>query len=936
MLFIAAFFWQVTLQQRIISPADLMYNSYPWKASAPDGFSPENPYQTDDADILYPRRYALYNGTGDSWWQDDYITSDRNTFLVDALGMQFYPPAYVYEALPFEVANTAYHLIIILVAGLAMYLLLWQFKYPWLACVLGAVIYSFNGHFIVWLGHSHLPASLGVVPLMLFGFERFREVRNPAYLLIPAACIAIEIYLGYVPAWIVTGAVLVLYGATRLAPSVYARRFREAATDTAGYVAAGLVGMLLAAYSLIPSVSSAAGSSYQTGRAVGLGDLPLETAWTNLFPDYWGTENFWFGPFGNPPEALGYIGITIAPLTIAGLWHLRRNWLGWFSLALIVFAAGQVYGIPPLKELAHLPGIKQVTAGRWLFVINLAVALVAPAGLAALLDSRTSARERRQLAAVTAGVATVALMAVAVLYIDRGQGQSFRWITEGHGVVTAPWTMIGTPFHRQLAFIVLGAATVVVACLRPLLARQAAAFLLALTFLDLFAFGSGYNATVDKDDLYPTTPLIEFLQEQGGFFRIAPIASDGRDHVMPGNTPNVYGLNTIIGYDHYRNEAYLDYLDPMMSDDDTGRAIAFGYVRVAPNRGEVNRNLLSLLGVKYIVTTPSGLWTSVSEFLPAETPYTAYGDVTQTFQFGVPPETDAVEFFVSNGGWLPPGTEATIRVLEAPQGHEISSASFDAGSMPDGSWQRVELPFGYAGAPTIVIEAPTATKERPLIIWGAPQSPNPVNRLIVDGSPVDGTLTHRALRSPGDWAKEVYDGPDGMVYEVTAARPLAWGVGASEVVPTRDDALIRITDAGFDPAQSVVFAEDDVPTAEATTAEGTFEAEVTDNDGDSLAVSTNFSAGGWLLLSERYDDGWQVKIDGKGAKVLRGDNDLQVIAVPAGEHEVMMQFRPDEYVWGQRISIATVVVLVLGGALYATYQRQRAKVSAQTDGRRRS
>ncbi len=928
---IAAFFWQSTLQGQVISSADLMYSHYPWKAYAPDGFSPENPYQTDDAEIFYPRRYALYNDTGDAWWQNDYIASDRNSFFVDSLGLQFYPPAYVYEALPFDLANTVYTLTLLLAAGLAMYLLLWQLKFPWLARMLGAILYMFNGHFIVWLGHTYLPASLGVVPLMLFGFERFRETRQPGWLLIPAASIAIEVYLGYVPAWLVTGVILIAYGAVRLAPTLFARRLREAAAETAVYVAAGAVGLLLAAYSLLPSFTSAASSSYQTGRTVGLGHFPLEAAWTNLFPDYWGSETFWFGPFGNPPEVLGYVGISVVPLAIAGLWHLRRQWLGWFCLSLVVFTVTQVYGIPPLKELANLPGIKQIVAGRWLYITNFAVALMAPAGLAALLDPDVPAGERRRLAAIAGGVLLVALVAVSILWLDRRDSQSWDWITEGYGLVVSPLTLIeslGTPFHRQMVFILLGAGLVSGAFLRPLLARPAAAALCALAFLDLFAFGQDYNATIARDDVFPDTPLIEFLQEQEGFFRIAPIASDGRDNVMPGNTPNVFGLNTITGYDHYRNEAYLDYLDPMMTDDDRARATAFGYERVAPDRGPVNRNLLSLLAVRYVVTSPAGLWSALDRHVVNDSPYTAYGGQTQGLTLSLPPEADAVEILLGTAGRLEAGAEVVVHVREGPGQPDLAVLRLETGAIVDSSWQAIPLPADISGQVYVEVEVPGATAERPLIVWGSAESPSISTVRFESGSPVNGALTYRVLEAPGDWARPVYNGADGIVYEVTTAMPLAWGAGGTEVVPTREEALERIADDDFDPAQTVVFAGEDAPAGAAASASGgVFEAEVTNNGNDHLTVQTNFDVDGWLVLSQRYDDGWRAEVDGVGAEVLRGDNDLQVVRVPAGEHEITLEFRPWEYVWGQRISLATVLLLIAGAAVYLGWRRRAARVS---------
>jgi hypothetical protein len=252
---LAVFFWPLTFQHRVLSPADWIYTAYPWAADPPENFhAPSNANQGDDAFISYPRRFAFYHEPGTSGWQDDYLAGTRSTFSVDHLGLDFYPPSWFYHMLAFPVANGFFHAAVLLVAGLSMYLLLWQLRLPWLAAVYGGMLFMLNGHFVVWLGAFTLPAILGLIPLMIFGFERHREKRNPLYLLIPATCFAIQVYLAYVPGWVVTGVILAMYGTIRTMPAVFRRDFRTMVGDSAAYVAPAMVGLLLAAYALIPTM----------------------------------------------------------------------------------------------------------------------------------------------------------------------------------------------------------------------------------------------------------------------------------------------------------------------------------------------------------------------------------------------------------------------------------------------------------------------------------------------------------------------------------------------------------------------------------------------------------------------------------------------------------------------------------------------------------
>jgi len=939
---LAAFFWRVTLEQRVLSPADLEFTAYPWAAEAPDGYKgPSNPYQSDDAEIFYPRRADLYEGdTGDSWWQDDYLSGGRNGFFVDALGLQFYPPAWVFYVLPLPVANSLYGMLALLAAGLSMYALLWQLRLPWLASVYGAVAYAFNGHFIVWTGHAYLPAQLGLVPLTLFGFERYRETRQALWLLVAAACIAVVVYIAYIPGWIVMGVVLVIYGLVRLAPLAAAGKTREWLGLAGVYVGTGLLGLGLSAYALIPSVVSAAESSYQTGRSFGLGFYPLEFAWTYMFPDFWGSFRHWMGPVGNPPEAIGYAGVSAIPPALLGLWRIRQKaaWLGWFSVGVLAFSAAQVYGIPPLKEFAHLPGIKQVTAGRWIYGLNLTAALLAASGVALLLDKDVPPRTRRALAVATGGLAVLGLLAVMVVYLGQRWDANWAAVTEGQGAVAAPWDLVAdgsTPFHRGIGFLVLAAGGVVLALWRPGTSRVVACGLAVLLFADVFAWGSEYNATVKKGDMYPETPAIEFLQEREGWFRVAPVASDGRNNVMPGYSGTVSGLRVITGYDHYKDPDYLAFLDPMRSPRDKQLIQAGGYVMVGSDRQRLNEGLLSLLGVRYVVTGPAGLWFGMDGQQVNDSVFPVYGGLRQGQEMQVPEGADGVEFLVNMSGQ--PEAEWVMRftVRRGPDDEEVlARTEVRAGDLLDSSWQQVKLGGGAVeGRVYIEVEAPEATEQRPFLLWGSNISvPAGVQR-FQGGAPVPGALTFRILDAPGPWVEEVYKGADATIYELRRPMPLAWGVGRAEVLADREAVMARITTEGFKGEDVALFTEED---AEGRVAEGggsgRFEAMVVDNDSERLRVKADFSGPGWVMVSRRWDRGWRARVDGEGTEVLRADGVLQAVAVPEGEHEVEMYFEPREYVWGKWISVLTAALVVVGVAGYRWRRKEGRAEEGRTTG----
>ena len=938
-LLLCGYFWRLTIGGEVLSPADWIYTVSPWVADQPQGYSgPGNVNQGDDAFLYYPRRAAVFEGdTGTSWWQDDYLAGARNTFSNDFLGLPFYPPAWAYEVMPFDVANGVVHLSVLLVAGIGMYLLLTQLRLPPIAAAYGGMLFMFTGHFIVWLGAVSLPAIVGLVPLLIYGFERYREKREPVYLLIPALCLAGQIYLGYVPAWVVTGIVLCIYGAVRLGPSLWRRSAREVTQHAAAYGGAAVVGVLLAAYALVPSVASALSSEYQGDREFGLQDISLENAWTYLFPNYWGDSDEPGGLFlardGDYPNLIAYFGITAVPLAVLGLWRTWGTWVFWFVAAVLVFSVSQIYGIEPLKSLAHLPGLRQTHNMRWNFGVALSVAILAPFGMAALLEGIPRWRTRLSLAFAVGALLAVAGAAVLSLALFREDAVTWRLITEGRGVIIGPANLADaaddafTHFHRQVGLLALAGALTIAGLLiaQKNIAYGAVCGIFALTFVDLFAFGSTYNASLDREDVYPTTPGIEYLQQDTGVHRIAPVGS--WLDPLPGYTSNLFGFDIITGYDHYRDEDYQDFLRPMQSPADEGNYAGPAYVTIGSDRWPLNENLLALLNVKYIATPPYGLFYGVTGQSRSEVALGVYGRVTQgqTFETGGE-QIDAVEFLLGTGVDRLPDVPVTFRLLEGPRDRTpLHTWRVDAESIPDNQWLVLDVPADVdtSGEDILYIEisAQELTAERPLYVWASVDSQLEDGERFESRRAAAGTLAFRALQSPGVWVRPMFEGEDMHVYELRSPLPRAWGVGRTEVLASDDDVLQRIAEDSFDPAKTVAFAEEDLsvePSGGGNTA--SFETEMLDYETDSLTVRTEFSGDGYLVVSNRHDGGWEATVDGDDAEIVRANGILQAVPVEAGTHTVELSFRPSEYVWGQRISIASAIALLMaiGGYTRAT------------------
>jgi len=80
-----------------------------------------------------------------------------------------------------------------------------------------------------------------------------------------------------------------------------------------------------------------------------------------------------------------------------------------------------------------------------------------------------------------------------------------------------------------------------------------------------------------------------------------------------------------------------------------------------------------------------------------------------------------------------------------------------------------------------------------------------------------------------------------------------------------------------------------------------------------VTVETTADAPKLLFLSDVYDAGWRVTVDGKEARMYRANYDFRAVAVQPGTHTVVFTYTPEEFRWGIILSIIGV-----GGILVLT------------------
>ena len=92
-------------------------------------------------------------------------------------------------------------------------------------------------------------------------------------------------------------------------------------------------------------------------------------------------------------------------------------------------------------------------------------------------------------------------------------------------------------------------------------------------------------------------------------------------------------------------------------------------------------------------------------------------------------------------------------------------------------------------------------------------------------------------------------------------------------------------------------------------------------------VSTGSTTASYLVVfSEIWTEkGWKMTIDGQEQPLLRADYLLRAAMIPAGEHEIVMEYAPKAYKMGNTISFASSLIMILGliGALVLTFKPKK-------------
>jgi O-antigen/teichoic acid export membrane protein len=654
------FFWPVVGGGRTLLPADIPYQYAPWSASAVQlGVAvPQNHLLGD----LILENYAWKKFTLESLGKmelplwNPYLFAGV-PFLAAGQHSALYPLSVVFLLLPLAQAYGVFTVLQIFIACLGSFVFLRVLGTGRFAAALAGIVYGFSGFMLVSVAFSMviaaacwLPWALAVTELAIRGYDPQRHSRTSPrllYLLAGSLVLGLQFLAGHVDTSYFNLMVLGFYSAWRLTGLLWATR-SWAGVLPIGVMLLGMValGIGLAAVQLAP-LFELVQANFRQGSAsynevVGWA-LPWRRAISFFIPDFFGnpsvhsyfdllsfstkavTENAKGQPLTNIPENIfgvknyvesgSYLGILPLLLGITAL--MRRRLVSdaqrgaiWIFVALSAVSLLLAFGTPLYAILFYgLPGYNQLHSPfRWIFPYTLSFSVLAGLGAQALVEIAGGAERERWVrvagrGSTVLGLAGLAGLGASLFFREQAVDLAASVMRKSASLqeVFSGGAMLYSYEARNLAFFF---AFVLLAGLVLLTARSGLRwrgvpvwqpFALTVVAVDLFlAFGS-FNPATDPRLLDVTPAAIQFLQADKSNYRIMGY---GLDKPLLANLAMPHGIEDARGYDSIIPKQYADFMGLIEGQG----SLLYNRIGDITWQGNLDSQLLDLLGVKYVVT----------------------------------------------------------------------------------------------------------------------------------------------------------------------------------------------------------------------------------------------------------------------------------------------------------------------------------------------
>jgi hypothetical protein len=161
----------------------------------------------------------------------------------------------------------------------------------------------------------------------------------------------------------------------------------------------------------------------------------------------------------------------------------------------------------------------------------------------------------------------------------------------------------------------------------------------------------------------------------------------------------------------------------------------------------------------------------------------------------------------------------------------------------------------------------------------------------------------------------------------------AWIVNNVQTVNSAN-AEIDALGGSFDPATTAIVHQDFSSAVSGLQASGQGTVALTSYSPMELKYQFSSPAEQLVVFSEIWygpDAGWNATIDGEAAEIIRANYALRALRVPAGQHEIVMNFAPTTYTTGYVLSLISSLLIILGLIAYGVMWYRNQPAATEND-----
>lgn len=813
----------------------------------------------------------------------------------------FTPARWVFLILPTWLAPAWAQLLQMSFAAIFMFLLVRRLNGSKVAAGLAGLIYPLTGFMIAWTNWPHVTVG-SVIPMLFWGVERLiQERRTPCA--IPVAIASALLMFGGFPA--VAGQTFYFaagYAVVRLL-STYRKRIREILTQGALLAVGVGLGIGVSAIQLLPFAHATLDNvdlSYRVG-AFFVHDA-YRYLLTSVFPGTFAGNGLSTG--ASPMDLNAYVGSVVLLLALLGLFPALtgrvRASAGVYFAGMIVLIIGLLWFQGAWSNwIDHLPVFHGNPINRIRSQLGVPVAVLAAAGFDLLRGTLpASGWARRPLSAWRwpLALSTVLFSAAVVTVGIRIDDDRYIGLAKNRA---------GDIAIAAIPLMIIAILVVVGVQLR--IARMPALIVVLFSVsIQAVAATAFYWPTENRSEFYPTTSGIRYLQRHLGSDRMATLG-----YAIRPNITQYYGLRTLNGH-AFVPKPMKSVITGIQPSAYVGNTYSIFWPDVAR---VINSPGLGRMGVRYVVgeanTVNPAQPNSASPILGSPDPVAGpAGAVTMTA--GQP---------ISRR--IKGGSLRGINLLLTSPGHSNITVSVKNATGQLVARNTRAMSFG-----TAVMPVPLAADPPP----GAPIDQSGPLRVEVTSSLTgvqmstdSGSLIRvQPVRpSPADArVRMVYAGDNLMIYErLDYVSRIHWA-GKATVVADDGTRLAQVTQSPIEAGVVILAAQPLLPVDDAT-APRSFA--VQEDSGDTIRVRVDTKSAGYVVVTDNLVGNFDATVDGQASALVSADYSGGAVYIPAGTHEVAMHYDPRGRLTGFKITVASVLGILLLGTPPRWWKRRRTR-----------